>query len=354
MKIGLATSGLWKLRKAVEAMIGAKACRLWPLRPDVEAIAGWGHKPSADRARKIAKSRGIPYIAFEDGFLRSVFPGNSEKPLSLVMDRTGIYYDARQPSDLEAHIRRRASSRLPVGEIRAAMKLLREKRLSKYNNSTIQDVTELGLRSTQPEDRVLVIDQTAGDASIEGAMAGEETFVTMLEAAVVENPGAEILLRIHPETMLGRKEGHFSEKRLFELAKLQPDVSRANEAGLLRLTPEPVNPWALLEACAKVYCVSSQLGFEGLMAEREVHCFGMPYYGGWGLTEDRLAFRTPRRHEISLEALFAGLYFDYSHYVDHEGLFFDQAEAAHMLARKRNYYFKTGEEILSSGSIGLG
>jgi len=320
MKIGLATSGLWKLRRTVELMVGGKACRLWPLRPDLDAIAGWGHKPTADRARKLANSRGIPYIAFEDGFLRSVFPGSNEKPLSLVMDRTGIYYDARQQSDLEAHIRRRAMSQLPVKEIRAAMGLLREKRLSKYNNSTIQDVNELRLRSTGPDDRVLVIDQTAGDASIEGAMADEETFVTMLEAAVAENPGAEILIRVHPETMLGRKAGHFSEQQLLELAKFQPDIRRAHEAGFLRLTPEPVNPWALLKACSKVYCVSSQLGFEGLMAEREVHCFGIPFYSGWGLTQDRMTpvAVTDRRWPVSLETLFAGLYFDYCHYVEQE------------------------------------
>ncbi|MHA7774516.1 capsular polysaccharide export protein, LipB/KpsS family [Roseibium sp. M-1] len=319
MKIGLATSGLWKLRRAIELMTRAKACRFWHFHSDLEAIAGWGHKPTANRARNAAKARGIPYIAFEDGFLRSVFPGNSEKPLSLVMDRTGIYYDARQPSDLEACISRQASSLLPVRQIQAAMEFLREKRLSKYNNSTIQDVSGLGLRTARPEDRVLVVDQTAGDASIDGAMADEKTFTTMLQAAITENPGAEILLRIHPETVLGRKAGHFSEKRLLELAMFQPEIGRAYETGLLRLTFEPVNPWALLEACSRVYCVSSQLGFEGLMAEREVNCFGMPYYGGWGLTRDRLLKAPQRRKSTTLEALFAGIYFDYCSYFDHGG-----------------------------------
>ena len=72
------------------------------------------------------------------------------------------------------------------------------------------------------------------------------------------------------------------------------------------LTPEPVNPWALLEGCGKAYCVSSQLGFEAVLAGCEVHCFGMPFYGGWGLTQDRLVKAPTRRGRASLEAVFAG------------------------------------------------
>jgi capsule polysaccharide export protein KpsC/LpsZ len=314
MRIGIATSGLWRLRDAVELMTGGTACRLPPRGLGVDAIAGWGHKPTADRARALARVRGIPYIAFEDGFLRSVNPGNSERPLSMVMDRTGIYYDARQPSDLEALIRKRASS--PGGDTggRQAMDLLRTSRLSKYNNSTIQDIKPLGLKATRPDDRVLVVDQTRGDASIEGALADASTFPRMLEAAVSENPGAEVLVRIHPETMMGRKAGHFTPEVLADLAESSPSVARAAGAGLLRLTPEPINPWALLEAASKVYCVSSQLGFEALMAGCEVHAFGIGFYAGWGLTFDRLGYPISRP-TVSHEKMIAAIYLDYVRYI---------------------------------------
>ncbi|XHC10763.1 hypothetical protein ABWH98_25080 [Labrenzia sp. ac12] len=318
MLIGIATSGLWRLRYAVELMTGCTACRLPPLGLGVDAIAGWGHKPTADRAREIARLQGIPYIAFEDGFLRSISPGTSEKPLSMVMDRTGIYYDARQPSDLEAMVRKRASSPQPLAQIRLSMENLRKSRLSKYNNSKILDASALQLKASRPEDRVLVVDQTAGDASIAGAMASEDTFAEMLDAAATENPGAEIIVRVHPEARLGRKSGHFGYERLQEIAKARPEVGKALKTDLLRLTAEPINPWSLLEACSTLYCVSSQLGFEGVMAGCAVHCFGASFYNGWGLTSDRSKKKINGREKVSIEVLFAAVYLDYVKYIDHE------------------------------------
>ena len=65
-------------------------------------VAGWGHKPTADKARDYAAKHNLPYIALEDGFLRSLDLGcKGAQPLSLVVDHTGIYYDATEPSDLE-------------------------------------------------------------------------------------------------------------------------------------------------------------------------------------------------------------------------------------------------------------
>ena len=66
------------------------------------AVAGWGHKPTAVKARRFAQQNKLPYVALEDGFLRSIRLGrDGEQPLSLVVDPVGIYYDARQPSQLE-------------------------------------------------------------------------------------------------------------------------------------------------------------------------------------------------------------------------------------------------------------
>jgi hypothetical protein len=52
------------------------------------------------------------------------------------------------------------------------------------------------------------------------------------------------------------------------------------------------HPAALLERAKAVYVVTSQLGFEALLWGRPVHCFGMPFYAGWGLTAMRCR---PRR-----------------------------------------------------------
>ena len=59
------------------------------------AVIGWGHKPTADKARRYAAEHNLPYIALEDGFLRSLGLGcEGADPLSLVVDGSGIYYDA--------------------------------------------------------------------------------------------------------------------------------------------------------------------------------------------------------------------------------------------------------------------
>ena len=54
----------------------------WVSRYDaqVEAIAGWGYKPTADKARRLAKLNEAPYIALEDGFLRSIQLGRDGSP----------------------------------------------------------------------------------------------------------------------------------------------------------------------------------------------------------------------------------------------------------------------------------
>ena len=79
----------------------------------------------------------------------------------------------------------------------------------------------------------------------------------------------------------------------------------------------PVNPYSLLEIVDKVYVCSTQLGFEGLMAGKEVHVFGMPFYAGWGLTVD--AQRNPRRtNRRSLEEVFYIFYVLYTHWTNPE------------------------------------
>lgn len=338
MRIGLATSGLLRLKPFIEKLLGGRAVLLSRTLRRVDTVVGWGHKPTADKARRYAAKHSLPYIAFEDGFIRSVHPGNDELPAALVMDRQGIYYDAHQRSDLEDHVRRLAEDSDPdvFARGRKAIDFLRTNRLSKYNNHLYDDLAELTLVTDTPERRILLVDQTAEDASIAGAMASEQTFEAMLLAAAVENPEHEILIKVHPETLLGRKGGHFDEESLNTAASRAPTLKKAVEDGQLQLVADSINPWALLEACSKVYCVSSQLGFEALLANREVHCFGMPFYAGWGLTKDRLS-PPDRRGPVPLEALVGAVYFEYSRYPDYpaDG-FIEFEEAARRLVDLRD------------------
>ncbi|MCW4151740.1 capsular polysaccharide biosynthesis protein [Halomonas sp. 18H] len=259
-------------------------------------IAGWGLKPSSRKARDHADAQGLPYLAVEDGFLRSWGLGvEGHPPHSLIVDRVGIYYDASRRSELEQLIQ--AADDFPAEELeraRRGMQRLRELRLSKYNHAPDRTL----FADQRP--RVLVVDQTAGDASIEGALATAEDFQCMLDRARSEHPEAEILVKVHPDVIAGKKAGHLGD---------------AGEIPGCRLIGETLNPWALLDSVDTVHVVSSQLGFEALMAGKRVVCHGVPFYAGWGLTDDRKA--CPRRQlPRSLEQVFAAAYLRYTRYAN--------------------------------------
>ncbi len=71
-----------------------------------------------------------------------------------------------------------------------------------------------------------------------------------------------------------------------------------------RLLTDPVAPQALLEGAIAVYTVSSQLGFEAILAGHRPHVFGQPFYAGWGLSEDEQVFPR-RRRTLTQVQLFA-------------------------------------------------
>lgn len=172
----------------------------WPA--DVTAVVGSGLKgPKSLAARHAARKRGLPYLALEDGFLRSVELGDKAPPLSLLLDDQGIYYDARGPSRLEALIAAPHS----VGRRERAQALQATwcaGRLSKYNHAREAPPPLAG-------EFVPAVDQTAGDSSIEYGLVSAASFIRMLEAALDEHPGLPVVLKVHPDVIAGRKKAHF-------------------------------------------------------------------------------------------------------------------------------------------------
>ncbi len=261
----------------------------------VDAVLGWGAKPGSERARAYAKRHGLPYVALEDGFLRSLGLGcEHEQPHSLAVDYSGIYYDATRPSDLERLISESAFDEADMARARQGMALIRQHRLSKYNHAPDR------LPFTPRDDRpaVLLVDQTRDDVSITLGMADADSFRSMLETALAQHPEAEMLIKVHPDVTAGHKRGYLSEMTL---------------PARCRLIGEAVNPWALLDRVETVHVVTSQLGFEALMAGRQVYCHGMPFYAGWGLTHDSQT-QPRRRVARSLTQLFAAAYLHYCRY----------------------------------------
>lgn len=232
-----------------------------------DAVGVWGKSPTAPRGEKVAGLLDRPLIHVEDAFLRSVHTGRAGGlPLGLLIDRAGLHFDPSTLSDLEQILTRHPlDDTALLDRARIGMARLRVAHLSKYNGF------DPALPSPDPG-YVLIIDQTRGDASITASGARASTFREMLFVAQDEHPTARIVIRTHPETDAGHRPGHFGPE---------------DAQGRISLSTANLSPHALLEGAIAVYTVSSQLGFEAILAGHRPRVFGQPFYAGWGLTDDQ-------------------------------------------------------------------
>lgn len=247
-----------------------------------------------------AAQRGIPLYRMEDGFIRSAELGSRHTlPLSLVLDKRGIYFDASKPSDLECLLNEHDFSASPEQLSAAAglLKLMRSLNVSKYSLASLQSAHQiLGPRINH---RILVIGQVEADASIRHGLGEGWTNLRLIEMAKKENPDAEIIYRPHPDVAQGfRASAHSTET----LAKL------------CRVLTEDVMLGDLFRAVDHVYTLTSLSGFEALIHGLPVTVVGAPFYAGWGLTDDRLPIER-RTRKLSIEQLFCAAYLLYPRYL---------------------------------------
>ena len=270
---------------------------------DVSGIVCWGRKDTSERARRVGSQRGLPIIQLEDGFLRSFGLGSDDPPLSIVVDDLGVYYDATVPSRLESLV---AAPLTDLEELRAQELMVRWRsaRVSKYNHAPEPARFPAAVVMQLARGYVLAVDQTSGDASIRYGLGDVSSFQRMLSAALAENPACIVLLKVHPEVVAGRKRGHF-------------DLAAVARNSRVRVLGVDVHPVSLLEHARAVYVVTSQMGFEGLLWGKPVRTFGMPFYAGWGLTDDELPGPS-RRGSATLEQLVHAALVAYPRYVNPE------------------------------------
>ena len=249
-----------------------------------DGVVVWGRSPTAHRGEGVAVRRALPLIRVEEAFLRSIRPGRmGDPPIGLLIDATGVHFDSARPSALEHILARHPldDSNL-LARARDGIARLRTLDLSKYN------IHDPDLDPPSPG-YVLVVDQTRGDASIRHSGATAATFREMLVLAQTEHPNARIVIKTHPETQTGHRPGHFTQ---------------ADANARVTLLTTPVSPHRLLEGAIAVYSVSSQLGFEAILAGHRPVVLGQPFYIGWGLTADRAPL--PRRtRSLTRTQLFA-------------------------------------------------
>ncbi|EOJ7849063.1 capsular polysaccharide biosynthesis protein [Campylobacter coli] len=260
-----------------------------------DVFVGWGRKKSGLKAVELAKKHNVKFLLLEDGFLRSLNLGVENSPsFSIVKDEIGIYYDATAPSKLENILNTYEFSSEELEQAKKAIELIKKEKLSKYNNNLCLPKELFNAN----EERVLIITQVANDTSLKFGLADNFSTQDIINEAIKENPNAKIYIKIHPDVLSSKKQSDFNAQDL------------PSKCVVIK---ENYNPIELLSHFKKVYTKTSGMGFEALMLGSECVCYGVPFYAGWGLTQDKQACKR-RLKKRSLEEIFYAAYILYSEY----------------------------------------
>jgi len=207
------------------------------------------------------------------------------RPISWVLDRSGMYFDASKPSDLETLL----SETVFPSDLLKRAGALRERivsaGLTKYNVGTMRWSRPSGVTRV-----ILVPGQVESDASIALGAVEIKTNLGLLKAVRAANPDAYVLYKPHPDVLARmRARGEGEDTAVCWCNEVVADVAMDD----------------LLREVDEVHCLTSLAGFEALIRSKRVVCYGQPFYAGWGLTED-VAPIVRRTRQLTLDGLIAG------------------------------------------------
>jgi capsular polysaccharide export protein len=268
---------------ALKAVAAAKdgAIAVWPSRmPEgLEALAG-------DRLVRI-----------EDGFIRSIGLGaDLHPPLSIVVDRTGIYYDPNRPSDLETILESADFTPQLLARAEALIDTIVLRGISKYASEAPSPA-----RARPAKRTILVPGQVEDDLSVRqggGAVAGN---LDLLRRVRQTEADAHILFKPHPDVDAGHRLGHVPDA---EARRYADEIVRGESMP------------SLLARVDGVHVLTSLTGFEALLRGLDVTVHGQPFFAGWGLTRDLAPPIARRTRNLSLFELVAGTLILYPRYLD--------------------------------------
>ena len=254
----------------------------------------WGKK-SFPLVEEFAAKNALELYRVEDGFIRSIGLGSDlTQPYSLVIDSRGIYFDPACVSDLEHTLQTAVFDEALLDRAKKIRNYLIEKKLSKYN---LYENKKINIPSNKKV--VLVPGQVEDDASIRYGASGM-TNLELLKQARKNATDAYIIYKPHPDVLVGNRVGNIDE----ELALKYADRV-VTEVGLD----------SVLEISDEVHTMTSLVGFEALMREKKVFTYGMPFYAGWGLTNDKVK-QARRERKLSINELVAATLILYPKYIN--------------------------------------
>ncbi|MGP9675257.1 MULTISPECIES: glycosyltransferase family 29 protein [unclassified Halomonas] len=266
-------------------------------RTDKVCFIGFGRASTGERAQELADIYNKDFRLAEYGFISSMhLPSEKQFNFSLVLDSKGIFYDTTSESQIEELLLLDSTiTSLDVqARARKNIDFIVDNNITKYNNSP-----GIVLPQKTGKKRILVIDQTKNDNSIIYGQCEAFEFEDMVKDAVEE--GAEVYIKMHPETIAGAKDGNIEV------------VNKYSSLDEVHVISDQCNIVSLIKQVDEVFVMTSGVGLEALLIGVPVRCYGVPFYAGWGMTTNMTEVSKVRR-KLTVESLFAAVFFLYTVY----------------------------------------
>jgi len=294
----------WKARQIkrfTKELNGIKVSPFRKYKRGMQNVLVWGKTINPDNIFKNINT----FITVEDGFIRSVgLGGDLFSPMSLVFDKKGIHYDYSKPSDLEELLQTRVVNDEELSRAIELIKDIKIKKISKYNIKT--ERVFLDKTNSLKKRIILVLGQVETDNSIIYGVPNDgiqKTNYSLVCQVKKDYPNDYIIYKPHPDLENNLRSRGVEEVLIKNIADSIAHKIAIND---------------LFEICDRVAVFTSLGGFEALIRNIPVTCYGLPFYSGWGLTEDKFInnlLKGRRTRKLKLEELVYIAIIEYPYYV---------------------------------------
>ncbi|WP_419418841.1 hypothetical protein ACNVED_09790 [Legionella sp. D16C41] len=209
-----------------------------------------------------------------------------EKWTSIIVDDIAFYDATNQPTRLRDFLN--SNLKLTKSQEEEAQNCI-NKLIANGLLSLSKSVVKQAIITQNGRPKILLIDEYVENSDEIKKIA----FNKVIEQAIQFHPDYDILIKApHP-----LKKG----KTYLNRATLNTYLKQNNNIYFIN---SDYDLYTLIRQVDKLYVVNSVIGFWGLLLNKEVCCYGLPFYAGWGLTKDDNYFSLPLRKRTFTELFY--------------------------------------------------